>query len=92
VFVRFNTSRGKPKPITIKVLLDSGASGSLICTKFAKKLKLKKRARQDPMGHSSWYHEDICLMQVSVLSSKLEDKMLLKYELHVSPDLARYMT
>ena len=27
-FVRFNTRLGKPKPITVKCLLDSGASGS----------------------------------------------------------------
>ena len=30
VFVRFNTRMGKAKPITLKCLLDTGASGSLI--------------------------------------------------------------
>jgi hypothetical protein len=33
-FVRFNTSLGKPKPVTIKVLLDSSASESLISKKY----------------------------------------------------------
>ena len=37
-FVRFNTRLGKPKPVTVKCPLDSGASGSLINAKFTKKL------------------------------------------------------
>jgi cytochrome c len=36
-FVRFNTSLGKPKPVTIKALLDSGASESLINKKYVSK-------------------------------------------------------
>jgi hypothetical protein len=30
VYVRFNTSLGKPKPVTLRALLDSGRSGSLV--------------------------------------------------------------
>jgi hypothetical protein len=41
-FVRFNTKLGKPKPITIKVLLDSGASESVIVEKHCKNLRVKK--------------------------------------------------
>jgi len=34
-FVRFNTSLGKAKPVTIKALLDSGASDATVNEKFA---------------------------------------------------------
>jgi hypothetical protein len=42
VHVRFNISLEKPKPVTLKALLDSGGSGSLVTEKFARKLRLKK--------------------------------------------------
>ena len=42
VYVRFNTSLGKPKPVTLKALLDSGGSGSLVTQEYAKKLRLRK--------------------------------------------------
>ena len=35
VFARLNSCLGKPKPITLECLLDSGASGSLIAAKHA---------------------------------------------------------
>ena len=37
-FVRLNTSLGKPTPVTIRALLDSGASESLVTEKCVKKL------------------------------------------------------
>jgi len=42
VFARFNTRRGKAKSITIKCLLDTGASGSFIASKHSTHLKLHK--------------------------------------------------
>ena len=41
-FVRLNTSLGKPSPVTIRALLDSGASESLVTTMYVKKLCVKQ--------------------------------------------------
>ena len=40
VFIRLNTRyAGKPKPITVKALLDTGGSGCLLTRKFATKVR-----------------------------------------------------
>jgi len=48
-FIRFNTRLGKAKPVTIKALLDSGASGSLIARKHTEKLRFC-----NCMGNACW--------------------------------------
>jgi len=45
-FVRLNTRKGKPKPVTIKALLDSGAAGCLVSKKFVSKLKFTKSSQE----------------------------------------------
>jgi predicted aspartyl protease len=40
-YVRFNSRLGKTKPITLKCLLDTGASGSIIASQHAQKLRIK---------------------------------------------------
>ena len=40
-FVRLNTRLGKPKPVTIRALLDSGASESLVTSQYVEKLRVQ---------------------------------------------------
>jgi hypothetical protein len=42
-FVRFNSHLGKSKPIMLKCLMDTGALGSFVAQKHAKKLRLLKQ-------------------------------------------------
>ena len=41
-FGRLNTSLGKPVPKNVRILLDSGSSATVMCTRLAKKLRIKK--------------------------------------------------
>ena len=41
-FGRLNTSLGKPVPQNVRILLDSGSSATVMCTRLAKKLRIKK--------------------------------------------------
>jgi hypothetical protein len=90
VFITFNTSRGKPKPVTIQVLLNSGASRSLIHKKFARKLKLKTSKSSTKwttaagdLTMNSKYKSQFCIPE-------LEDKILLEYNLNVANTLVGY--
>ncbi len=48
VYIRFNTkASGRPRPVTLRALLDSGASGCLVNSKHANKLKMKKLSKVD---------------------------------------------
>ena len=49
-FIRFNTSLGKPKPVTIKALLDSGALATIVNEKYAQKLQIKN----SPQSSTVW--------------------------------------
>ena len=46
-FVCFNTRLGKPKPVTIRALLDSGASESLINKKYVTNLRVQKSSKSE---------------------------------------------
>ena len=90
-FVRFNTSLGKAKPITIRALLDSGGSESLIASNHAKKLRLK----ETPGGKTVWttpagplHTKYKCKCQFTL--PELHDNRMISWNLHVSESLGSY--
>ena len=44
-FVDLNTRKGKPKPVTLRTLLDTGASNSLLSAQYAKKLRIERTSK-----------------------------------------------
>ena len=86
VFVRFNTKQtGRPHPVTLKALLDSGGSGSLVTQQYAKKLKLKKSGQAStawitPAGSLTMTTK--CKGQFTLL--ELHDNRLIEWKLHVT--------
>ena len=90
-FVRFNARRGKLKPITIKALLDSGASESLVDEKFTKKLKVKI----DQVNRTTWSTPGGAMTtnrkaKAQFTLPELHDDKLIEWNLHVSKSLGNY--
>ena len=90
MFVRFNTRVGKSKPVTLRALLDSGGSGSLVTEKFTKKLRTK-RTNSDtvwstPGGTLSTNTK--CSVEFSIL--ELQDARLIKWDMYVTKNLGAY--
>jgi gag-polyprotein putative aspartyl protease len=90
-FVCFNTSLGKPKPVTIKALLDSGASESLINKKYVSKLRVKNSSKtanvwSTPGGdlHTS------SRVKGQFTIPELQDKKLIEWNLHVAENMGAY--
>ncbi len=92
VFVQFNTKHsGRPRPVMIKALLDSGGSGSLVTSKYAKKLKLKTAGKEQtvwttPAGALKTSTK--CKGQFTL--PELHDNQMIEWNLHVTKDLGAY--
>ena len=91
IFDRLNSCLGKAKPITLKCLLDIGASGSPIANKHNKKLRLKKTAEPQtvwttPGGKLQTTYK---CQSTFILPEFLRDG-LMEWDLHVSTTLGAY--
>ena len=91
VYVRFNARKGKAKPITLRCLLDSGASASLVATKHAAKLRHKKLGGPrtvwtTPGGELSTSSKAQC----SFVIPEFHTDRVIEWDLHMSPTLGAY--
>src|SRR5512145_1121710 len=90
VYVRFNARKGKPKPVTLVALLDSGASSTLITEKYTKKLKLKQTNKGNvwttPAGNLKTSKS--CRTQITI--PEFYDNRLIEWEFHVTKSMGAY--
>ena len=89
-FVRLNTRLGKPKPVTIRALLDSGGSGSLVTERFTRKLKLKT-----VKSNTVWTTPARALNTGTKCKAifnipELHDSIQIKWDLYVTKSLGAY--
>ena len=89
--VRFNTrDKGKPKPVTLKALLDSGSSGTLVTSKHAKKLKptslVSSQVWSTPAGNMKTSKR----VSAAFTIPELHDNRLIKWDVHVAKSLGNY--
>ena len=89
-FVRFNTSLGKPKPVTIKALLDSGASESLVTEKFARKLRKKRTSKSTVWATPAGDLTTTSKVKAQFTMPELQEKQLVEWSLHVTKNMGAY--
>ena len=85
-FVTLNTRLGKPKPVQVTALLDSGGSGCLLDPKFTKNLRVRTDKNQSvvwstPAGNLTT--NKVCKAKM-VLTELIPDKTL-EWKIHVAP-------
>ena len=89
-FVRFNTRIGKPKPVTLKALLDSGATESLVSKKHTQKLRRKNRPKGQTWSTPGGMLTTTKEVTAQFTLPELQDKQLIEWKLHEVDDLGAY--
>lgn len=90
VFVRFNTKRGKPKPVTLRALLDSGASSSLVVKKHVSKLKQYKPNVGNSFTTPAGVFKTAGTIKGEFIMPELHDNKMIEWKLHVAQGLGAY--
>ena len=88
-FVRLNTSLGKPKPVMIKALLDSGGSACLLNKQLAKKLRIKgskNAAWSTPAGKMNTSQKT----KTQFTIPELHDNRVIEWDVHLTDNLGAY--
>ena len=91
VYVRFNSRLGKAKPITLKCLLDTGATASLVAAKHAKKLRIKKLSADQtvwstPGGEMGTSKRAQCTFMLP----EFHTDRVIEWDLHVTKTIGTY--
>ena len=89
-FIRFNTRRGKVKPVTLRALLDSGGSGCLINEKFTKKLKLREISSKAKWNTPAGTLTTKGKVRAQFTLPELHDNRVVEWEFHVTNNLVNY--
>ena len=91
VCVRFNTrEKGKPKPVTLKALLDSGGSGTLVTEKHAKKLHLKPAKGSYEWSTPAGTMKTAGKAKANFTMPEFYDNRLITWDVHVAKSLGAY--
>ena len=90
-FVRLNTSLGKPTPVTIRALLDSGASESLVTEKYVTKLRVRDAQTPTtvwttPAGEMKTRSK----VKAQFTMPELQEKKLVEWNFHVAENMGAY--
>ena len=90
-YIRFNASRGKPKPVTIRALLDSGGAESLVTSKVAKNLRIKT-SNNKPKTWSTPAGELTTRAKVKSQFTipELQERKMIEWDFHVTESLGAY--
>ena len=90
-YVRLNLrGAGKPKPITVRALLDSGGSGTLLCSKYAKKLKLKTSSTKTEWTTPGGKLKTTKHAKAQFCLPELHDNRLIEWTVHIAESLGSY--
>ena len=91
VCVNFATrEKGKPKPVLIKALVDSGASGSLVTERLATKLTTKETSSKQKWKTVAGSFDTTKQVRAKFSFPEFFENQILEFDLHLSPSLGNY--
>jgi Retroviral aspartyl protease len=91
VMVRLNSQMPqKAKPVTVKALLDSGGSISLVCQKYVDKLWVKKLPSNQVWTKPGEQLTTTAKVRGQFTIPKLFDNQMIEWDLYVVPDMGVY--
>ena len=91
-FSRIQTSPGKPKPVTIKILIDTGASKTIVKYQHTHKLKHSKdyEEKQTHFETTAGTFSTHAKAKIQFSLNELFEKRLVEHVAHAAKDLSNY--